>query len=51
MNIRLASENDYKELAEMKWLHCEEDDAVYGEQNLKNCNKSEMAIKEIKMEH
>lgn len=39
MNIRLANENDYLQLAEMKWLHCEEDDIDYGEHNLDGVNK------------
>lgn len=34
MEIRTALAKDYKQLAEMKWLHCEEDDADYGEDNL-----------------
>lgn len=32
MQIRLAKETDYGQLAEMKWLHCEEDEADYGEE-------------------
>lgn len=31
MQIRLATEADYDQLAEMKWLHCQEDEADYGE--------------------
>lgn len=34
MEIRPARKEDYPQLAEMKWLHCEEDDADYGENNL-----------------
>lgn len=30
MDIRMGKEDDYKQLAEMKWLHCEEDDRDYG---------------------
>lgn len=41
MNIRLANENDYLQLAEMKWLHCEEDDIDYGEHNLDGVNKQQ----------
>ena len=29
MELRMAQEKDYMQLAEMKWLHCEEDDADY----------------------
>ena len=31
MQIRLAKEADYAQLAQMKWLHCQEDEADYGE--------------------
>ncbi len=31
MQFRLAKEQDWLQLAEMKWLHCEEDEADYGE--------------------
>ena len=31
MSIRNLENTNY----EMKWLHCEEDDIIYGEQNLK----------------
>lgn len=31
MQIRLAKEADYGQLADMKWLHCQEDEADYGE--------------------
>lgn len=31
MEVRFAEEKDYIQLAEMKWLHCEEDDEDYGE--------------------
>lgn len=30
----MAQEKDYMQLAQMKWLHCEEDDIDYNEQNL-----------------
>ena len=29
MELRMAQEKDYMQLAEMKWLHCEEDDVDY----------------------
>ena len=29
MELRMAQKKDYMQLAEMKWLHCEEDDADY----------------------
>ena len=32
--LRQAGEQDYAQLADMKWRHCEEDDADYGESNL-----------------
>lgn len=34
MEIRMAQEQDYPQLAEMKWLHCEEDDRDYREETL-----------------
>ena len=34
MEIRLANEADYNELALMKWEHGVEDDIDYGEHNL-----------------
>ncbi len=39
MNIRVAEEGDFLQLAEMKWLHCKEDDLDYGEHNLDRINK------------
>lgn len=39
MKIKLADKNDYLQLAEMKWLHCEEDDIDYGEHNLEGVSK------------
>ena len=41
MEIRLANEPDYKELALMKWEHGAEDDIDYGEHNLDGVNKDE----------
>ncbi len=41
MNIRLANEKDYNELALMKWEHCGEDDVDYGEHNLDGVDKEE----------
>ena len=41
MNIRLAEEKDYNELALMKWEHCGEDDVDYGEHNLDGVDKEE----------
>ncbi|MBE6752948.1 MAG: GNAT family N-acetyltransferase [Ruminococcaceae bacterium] len=40
MIIRLSQESDYPQLAEMKWLHGEEDDADYGEANLAGADKA-----------
>lgn len=40
MEIRLAQEHDYPQLAEMKWLHGAEDDIDYGESNLLGVDKS-----------
>lgn len=34
MNIRFGEENYYFQLAELKWLHLEEDDMDYNETNL-----------------
>lgn len=39
MELRMAQEKDYMQLAEMKWLHCEEDDADYGTSKLDGINK------------
>ena len=39
MELRLAREQDYIQLAELKWLHGEEDDLDYGEKNLEGANK------------
>ncbi len=41
MEIRLANETDYNELALMKWKHGAEDDVDYGEHNLHGVNKDE----------
>lgn len=39
MELRMAQEKDYKQLAEMKWLHCEEDDADYHTTHLVGVDK------------
>lgn len=39
VNIRLAENKDYVQLAEMKWLHAIEDDIDYGEKNTNGVNK------------
>lgn len=39
MELRLAREEDYIQLAEMKWLHGEEDDVDYKESNLIGVDK------------
>ena len=39
INIRLAEEKDYLELANMKWEHCKEDDIDYNENNLIGVDK------------
>lgn len=38
--IRLAEKKDYLQLASIKWEHCQEDDEVYGENNLKGVDKN-----------
>lgn len=40
MELRMAQEKDYLQLAEMKWLHCEEDDADYHTSQLAGVDKS-----------
>ena len=40
MELRLAREYDYLQLAELKWLHGEEDDMDYGENNLAGADKN-----------
>lgn len=39
MNIRFGEEKDFLQLAEMKWLHGEEDDTDYNEHSLDGVNK------------
>lgn len=39
MKIRIAKEQDYMQLAELKWLHCEEDEIDYDEKFLNGANK------------
>ena len=39
MIYRKAQPGDYLQLAEMKWLHCQEDDADYGENNLAGADR------------
>ena len=40
MELRMAQEKDYMQIAEMKWLHCEEDDADYNTTNLIGADKN-----------
>lgn len=40
MELRFAEEKDYIQLAELKWLHGEEDDIDYGEKNLLGVDKT-----------
>ena len=40
MEYRIAQENEYRQIAEMKWLHCEEDDVDYNTNRLQGANKS-----------
>ena len=40
MELRMAQEKDYMQIAEMKWLHCEEDDADYNTTNLAGADKN-----------
>ena len=44
MELRLAREQDYLQLAELKWLHGEEDDMDYGEKNLAGADKKLFTI-------
>ena len=43
--IRLAEEKDFLQLAHMRWEHKKEDDAIYGEDNIKGIESDEF-IKE-----
>lgn len=43
--IRLAEEKDFLQLANMRWEHKKEDDAIYGEDNIKGIESDEF-IKE-----
>ena len=36
----MAQDRDFSQLAEMKWLHCEEDDKDYSENNLSGVDKA-----------
>lgn len=47
MNIRLASEKDYLQLAEIRWQHAKEDNEVYGEKNTVSISKEEYFSKFI----
>lgn len=40
MEYRIAQENEYRQIAEMKWLHCEEDDADYSTNILLGADRS-----------
>lgn len=40
MELRIAQEKDYKQLAEMKWLHCQEDDEDYHTTHLDGADRS-----------
>ena len=40
MELRMAQEKDYMRIAEMKWMHCEEDDADYNTTNLAGADKN-----------
>lgn len=40
MELRMAQEKDYMQIAEMKWLHCEEDDVDYNTSNLVGVDKN-----------
>ena len=44
MKIRMGTEEDYQQLAEMKWLHCEEDDIDYQENNLEGADKERFTL-------
>ena len=46
--IRLAQEKDFPQLANMKWLHSEEDDMVYGESNLAGVDKEKFVAEFIR---
>lgn len=41
MELRIAQEKDYKQLAEMKWLHCQEDDEDYHTTHLDGADESQ----------
>lgn len=47
MVIRFAIEEDYNELALMKWEHAAEDDTDYGEHNLDGVDKNEFIVEFI----
>ena len=47
MIIELANENDYFEVAQMRWVHAVEDDKVYREKNTNNVDKDKYINKVI----
>ena len=46
--IRLAEEKDFLQLAHMRWEHKKEDDATYGEDNIKGIESDEFIKEYIK---
>ena len=48
MELRLVKEQDYLQLAELKWLHGEEDDMDYGEKNLAGADKNLFTIEFVR---
>ena len=51
MDIRVGKEKDYAQLAEMKWLHCEEDDIDYHENCLADIDKDAFIAEFIEFLH
>ena len=41
MELRIAQEKDYWQIAEMKWLHCEEDEVDYHTNHLQGVDKAQ----------
>ena len=48
MEIRFAKEQDFEQLAEMKWQHGAEDDIDYGEHNLDGVDKAAFVAEFVK---
>ena len=49
MEIRIAKQEEYEQLAEMKWLHCKEDEEDYNEKILDGVDRAISMTEFVKM--